>query len=51
MFIETKNLEENIKILGVNMNNTHEIFDSKFTDYIMRTINVDNSDFYNLFLK
>ncbi len=33
------------------MNNTHEIFDAKFADYIMRTINVDNSDYYRVFLK
>ncbi len=33
------------------MNNTHEIFNQKFADYIMRTINVDNSDYYKVFLK
>ncbi len=33
------------------MNNTHEIFDSSYADYIMRTINVDFSSDYKKFLK
>lgn len=36
---------------GVKMNNTHEIFDANYADYIMRTINVDFSSDYDVFLK
>lgn len=33
------------------MNKTHEVFNNNYADYIMRTINVDFSEDYKIFLK